>query len=57
MSTLKMRTAWVDEATHSVYLEGLTVSSEYAEESKNYVAGDITADELVRITRERYGLK
>lgn len=57
MSTLETRTSWVEEANHSVYLEGLTVSAEYAEESQNYVAGKISADELVRITRERYGLK
>ncbi|WP_313811020.1 hypothetical protein [Glutamicibacter sp.] len=57
MSTLETRTSWVEEANHSVYLEGLTVSAEYVEESQNYVAGKISADELVRITRERYGLK
>lgn len=57
MTTFEMRTTWVEQANHSLYLEGLKVTSEYAEDSQNYVAGKISADELVRITRERYGLK
>lgn len=57
MSTLEMRSTWVDQANHSLYLEGLSVTAEYKEDSQNYVAGEISADELVRITRERYGLK
>ncbi|MFJ2621305.1 hypothetical protein [Glutamicibacter sp. NPDC087344] len=57
MTTLENRSTWADQASHSLRLEGLTVSSEFAEDSQNYVAGKISADELVRITRERYGLK
>lgn len=57
MSTLEMRSTWVEQANHSLRLEGLTVTAEYKENSENYVAGEISADELVRITRERYGLK
>lgn len=57
MTTLEMRSTWVDQANHSLYLEGLKVTAKYAEDSQNYVAGEISADELVRITRERYGLK
>ena len=57
MSTPEMRSTWVEQANHSLYLEGLTVTAEYAADSQNYVAGEISADELVRITRERYGLK
>lgn len=57
MSTQAHRAEWVSEANHSVYLEGLTVSSEYAENSQRYIAGKISADELVKVTRARYGLK
>lgn len=57
MSTRSMRAEWVAEANHSVYLEGLTVSSDYAADAEHYIAGEISADELVSITRARYGLK
>ena len=51
-----LRQKWVSKASHSAYLEGLTVSSDYASDSETYVAGEISASELVRVTRERYGL-
>ena len=57
MSTRSMRAEWVAEANHSVYLEGLTVSSDYAADAEHYIAGEISADELVSITRARYALK
>lgn len=56
MTEQEMRQDWVNEANHSVYLEGLTVSSEYSAASEDYVAGQISADELVRLTRSRFGL-
>lgn len=56
MSTRRMRSEWVDQANHSLGLEGLTVTAEYTEDSQKYVVGEISANELVRITRERYGL-
>lgn len=57
MSTPSIRAQRVSEANHSVYLEGLAVSPEYASDTEHYIAGEISADELVRITRARYGLK
>lgn len=57
MSTEADRAEWVAEANHSVHLEGLTISSEHAENSQGYIAGRISADELVKMTRARYGLK
>lgn len=47
------RRAWADEASHSAMLEGLLVSLESSEE---YVAGELTAAELVACTRRRQGL-
>ncbi|GAA2033467.1 hypothetical protein GCM10009720_12490 [Yaniella flava] len=57
MSTPALRAQWVEEADHSVYLEGLTASSEYKANADQYIAGEISADELVKITRSRYGLE
>lgn len=57
MTTRSTREDWVAEANHSLYLEGLVVSSEYAEDSQDYIAGEISAEVLVTITRARYGLK
>lgn len=57
MSTSALRAQWVAEADHSVYLEGLTVSSEHKANTEQYIAGEISADELVKITRSRYGLE
>lgn len=56
MTAQEMRQNWVTEATHSAYLEGLVVSAEYEAASEEYVAGEISADELVRMTRARFGL-
>ena len=57
MTTRSTREDWVSEANHSLYFEGLVVSSEYAEDSQDYIAGEISAEVLVTITRARYGLK
>ncbi|MCS4274946.1 hypothetical protein M2390_000104 [Mycetocola sp. BIGb0189] len=46
----------VSQATHSALLEGLIVSQAFANDSDDYVAGTITADELVEKTRVRFGL-
>lgn len=56
MTVTDARRDWTDEAVHSAYLEGLLVSAEFSEDSEDYVAGEITAEELVRRTRERYGI-
>lgn len=56
MTVTDARRDWTDEAVHSAYLEGLLVSAEFFEDSEDYVAGEITAEELVRRTRERYGI-
>ncbi|WP_215401745.1 MULTISPECIES: antitoxin VbhA family protein [unclassified Leucobacter] len=50
------RAEWASEASHSALLEGLTVSEACIADSNDYVAGVITADELVELTRERFGL-
>lgn len=56
MTIHEMRQDWVNEASHSVYLEGLKVSPEYRADAEGYVAGEIGADDLVKMTRARFGL-
>lgn len=50
------RDGLVSQASHSALLEGLMVSKEFRHDSDSYVAGAISADELVNLTRERFGL-
>lgn len=56
MVPLSRRDELVDQARHSAVLEGLMVSKEFVADSESYVAGEISSDELVRLTRERFGL-
>ncbi|MGP5496505.1 antitoxin VbhA family protein [Corynebacterium flavescens] len=56
MSSQQQRAEWVSQAEHSLYLEGLLVSPEHHSNAESYVAGKISADELVAITRSRFGL-
>ncbi|GEB98288.1 antitoxin VbhA family protein [Corynebacterium flavescens] len=56
MSSQQQRAEWVSQAEHSLYLEGLLVSAEHHSNAESYVAGKISADELVAITRSRFGL-
>ena len=50
------RTRWVDEALHSLAMPGFDVTSETLEGAAEFIAGDITSDELVTRARARYGL-
>lgn len=56
MNEKDQRQSLVSQATHSAVLEGLMVSSAFQRDSDEYVAGTISADELVELTRERFGL-
>lgn len=56
MSLQEVRAGYVGEAFHSVYLEGLSVSEACTSQTEDYIAGEISADELVELTRARYGL-
>lgn len=56
MTMTEQRSKWVNEAAHSMSLEGLEVSDEYRAESEEYVTGKVTSDELVRKARARFGL-
>lgn len=56
MSTREQRSTLVAQASHSALLEGLLTSHELSEDSDDYIAGEITADELVEMTRARFGL-
>lgn len=56
MNERSEREILVQQATHSALLEGLSVSPEFGRDSNDYVAGTITADELVLLTRKRLGL-
>jgi len=56
MNEKDQRQSQVSQATHSALLEGLMVSSAFQRDSDDYVAGTISADELVELTRERFGL-
>lgn len=42
---------------HSAVLEGLAATPEAMADTDRYVAGEIDLDELVRRTRDRYGLE
>lgn len=44
-----------DDAAQNSALEGLTAPTDYKADAEDYVAGLITADELVERTRTRYG--
>lgn len=57
MSEQEKREVLVDQSVHSALLEGLTVSSAFKDDSEQYVAGIISADELVELTRKRFGLE
>lgn len=56
MTLAEQRAEWVNEAAHSMKLEGLEVSDDFHAESKEYVAGKITSDDLVKKARARFGL-
>ena len=46
----------VDEARHSMAMEGLAVSAAGLADAEEYVAGGIDSDERVARARARYGL-
>lgn len=46
----------VAASAHSIRLEGGEVSAEWWQEAEQYIAGKITADDLVNLARQRYGL-
>ncbi|WP_293955000.1 hypothetical protein [uncultured Corynebacterium sp.] len=56
MNSQAQRSDWIDQANHSLYLEGLLTSNEYKGDADSYVAGTISADQLVEKTRARFGL-
>jgi hypothetical protein len=47
----------VEEAEHSAEMEGVEVTEQWRADAARYVAGEIDTDELVAITRARYGLR
>lgn len=53
MTEQETREALVSQSVHSALLEGLNVSSAFQADSDKYIAGTISADELVTLTRER----
>lgn len=50
------RARQVEEAVHSVRMEGLALSPADAADAAEYVSGRITLDEYGRRTRARYGV-
>ncbi|MFT3799197.1 antitoxin VbhA family protein [Microbacterium sp.] len=46
----------VEQATHSLAMEGLTPSEESQQDDADYIAGKIDSAELVARARARYGL-
>ncbi|MGX1738430.1 antitoxin VbhA family protein [Corynebacterium flavescens] len=56
MTSQQQRAEWVSQAEHSLRLEGLLVSAEHHSNTESYVAGKISAEELIAITRSRFGL-
>lgn len=55
-SAVEERRRQVEASAHSIRLEGGEVSPEWWQESEQYIAGKITADDLVNLARQRYGL-
>ena len=51
-----VRARQVEEAVHSIRMEGLDLSPEGAADAADYVAGTISLDEYGRRTRARYGV-
>lgn len=47
----------VQEATHSVEMEGGIFSDVALRDMELYINGEINSSDLVRLTRERYGLE
>ncbi|WP_168187184.1 antitoxin VbhA family protein [Salinibacterium sp. UTAS2018] len=56
MTITEVRAPYVEAASHSGEIEGLTVSEATRADADSYVAGTIDADELVDRVRARYGL-
>lgn len=56
MNAQEQRESVVSQAVHNALLEGLNVSPAFQRDSNDYIAGNISANELVEITRERFGL-
>lgn len=54
--TATEREALVAEAIHSGEMEGLHVDPVTREDAQEYIAGQISSDELVARARARYGL-
>lgn len=55
-TTETARARQVEEAVHSVRMEGLDLTPAGAADAAEYVAGRITLDEYGRRTRARYGV-
>lgn len=49
------RQAMVEEAINSVELEGLTVCSEQRKRYQQYINGDLSLEELDKLTKAAYG--
>lgn len=55
-ATATARARRVEEATHSVRMEGLDLAAADVADTAEYAAGAITLDEYGRRVRERYGV-
>lgn len=55
-TTAAVRARQVEEATHSVRMEGLDLAVDDAADTGEYAAGAITLDEYGRRVRARYGV-
>lgn len=47
----------VEESIHSAEMEGAYVSSEFRKDADEYVAGDISIEELMTRTKRRWSVK
>lgn len=56
MNAQEQRESVVNQTVHNALLEGLNVSPAFQRDSNDYIAGTISANELVDLTRERFGL-
>jgi hypothetical protein len=56
MNAQEKRESVVSQTVHNALLEGLNVSPAFQRDSNEYIAGTISANKLVDLTRERFGL-
>lgn len=56
MNAQEQRESVVNQTVHNALLEGFNVSPAFERDCNKFIAGTISANELVNLTRKRFGL-